>query len=526
MNEAISGTPPLTRAAPEAPTRSGALVSATRGVGEINPKVSRFVFESASRFGLTPSRMSELLALGSSELESVRERMSWNVFATLLNAYEAERSRERFLEEFWHSFTREPINAHLMKIFRSLASPTSLYYIMDRYIGPRLMPCLLGRSQVLESGLLAQHIELKSPRGAVPCEVYFHLIGRSLQQAPAMMMGLEHSVLLDFETDGLQARYTFRLPPSRSLLGRLRDAARIFTGARSLFNLLENHQQEQQQTFSHLQRLNEELEGRVLRRTKELAALNQELSLARDRAERESASKSRYLADMSHEIRTPLSAIIGYAELLEEDAIEQVDEQSAEDLRSITASAKYLLALIGDILDISKIEADKLTIVPKKVALDQLLLDLAQAFKPLAARRGNQLVIQCGEAASAAPLYTDPMRLRQILTNLLSNAVKFTKRGEITVRVTASLPEPSITFEVMDTGSGMSEAELDMIFEPFEQATDMTQHTHGGTGLGMTISRQLAELMGGRLVATSTPGHGSTFTLTMPLDLKSARPHA
>lgn len=481
---------------------------------DIHPKVARFVVDTAKRYDISTQDLCALLHIQEEELEHVIEHMSWNTFATLLNHYVTHTTQKEFVDTFWDDFTREPINNNLMKIFRNLASPANIYHIMDRYVGPRMLPCLVGESTTVEGNMLVDSIRHISPEHAVPCPIYFHIVIESLRMAPSLMMGLQPAVLLDFETDGLSAKYTLRLPPSRSILRRVKDATKIFMGARSLFDLLETHQQEQHKTFEQLKTLNQELEERVSQRTHELAELNEKLAKARDQAEKESASKSRYLANLSHEIRTPLSAIIGYAELLEEDAIDQVDEQSAEDLRNITSSAKHLLALIGDILDLSKIEADKLSIITEHIAIKPLLDDIYTTFKPLAAQRQNLLKVDL-KIQHDLHVHVDSMRLKQILMNLLSNAVKFTEHGKIFIN--AETDQTHLFICVKDTGTGMNEEELSRIFDPFEQAKRNTQRAHGGTGLGMTISKQLTELMHGELLVKSSPGVGSTFSVKLPL---------
>ncbi len=505
-------TSPHPLATRPAPPPSHALVRA-HATPEIHPKIADFVIKTAARYGLNERAVCDILHISLDELPTCKKQMSWNMFATLLNAYLATTTHDHFIQTFWDDFQRQPINTNLMRIFRNVASPAKLYSIMDRYVGPRLLPCLRGSSHLNEEGLLVDEIEHISPEGAVPCPIYFHLVIESLCAAPELMMGLQHSVLLDFETDGLSARYTLKLPPSRSLLRRVRDASKIFLGARSLFELLETHQEEQHQTYERLSALNEELEQRVSQRTQQLAALNQQLEQSRDQALRESSAKSRYLANMSHEIRTPLSAIIGYAELLEEEAAEQVNEQFASDLQSITQSAKHLLALIGDILDLSKIEADKLSIIKEHTMLRPVIDEIIQGIKPLADDKHNLLKLTW-EVPQHFQLSMDSMRVRQILMNLLSNAVKFTHHGKIFVIVECA--RDTLHIHIKDTGIGMSKEEVARIFQPFEQAQSTTSHHHGGTGLGMTISRQLAELMGGTLDVHSAPGQGSTFTLSLP----------
>ncbi len=241
--------------------------------------------------------------------------------------------------------------------------------------------------------------------------------------------------------------------------------------------------------------------------------------LERHRAESANRTKSTFLANMSHELRTPLNAIIGYAELLREDA---VDEQVAHDLGTIGTAGQHLLAIISDILDLSRVEAGKLAISPAPIELQSLTHELRDTIAPLLTKYGNTLRLE-GDLASVQ-LTTDPLRHKQILLNLLTNAAKFTENGSITLRV-SSLPggpgdTPWIRFDVVDTGVGMDESTLRRVFDDFTQADDSSTRRHGGAGLGLSLSRRLAAHLGGTLTATSEPGVGSTFSLLLPTSIE------
>ena len=234
---------------------------------------------------------------------------------------------------------------------------------------------------------------------------------------------------------------------------------------------------------------------------------------ASQRAEQHSATKSSFLASMSHELRTPLNAIIGYAELILEE--NEVLEQPAhgEDVRRIELSAKHLLALINEVLDLSKIEAGKLELLPSQLELAGLLDELSVTARPLMENRGNVLHVE--RAASLTHLYADPLRLKQVVLNLLSNAAKFTEQGSVYLAVEA-LDPTTLSITVRDEGIGMSAEHLLRVFEEFTQASATTTRDFGGTGLGLPIARRLCELMGGSLTAESTLGQGSIFTVTLP----------
>jgi predicted ATPase/signal transduction histidine kinase len=236
------------------------------------------------------------------------------------------------------------------------------------------------------------------------------------------------------------------------------------------------------------------------------------LEAARAAAESANRSKSSFLANMSHELRTPLNAIIGYADLLDDEFEEMQPEELRADLRRIRGAGKHLLQLINDILDLSKIEADRLEVVSASTTVAEVFERIADPVRILAAKKGNEL--QVVDDSLSLPVFCDALRTAQVLLNLLSNAAKFTEGGRIEVR--AERFDDWVAIHVTDTGIGMTPAQLDRVFEAFQQAESDTSHRYGGTGLGLALSRRLARLMGGDVTAKSTRGEGSTFTLTLP----------
>ena len=243
----------------------------------------------------------------------------------------------------------------------------------------------------------------------------------------------------------------------------------------------------------------------------------EQMRVARDAAQQASVSKSQFLANMSHELRTPLTAIIGYVELIKEDAAEDGAHQFDEDLDRVRDAAKHLHGLINDILDLSKIEAGKMEVATEKVDLARLLEQVEATATPLVAAKNNRLVVE----RELLPEFcvADEMKLKQVLLNLVSNAAKFTRDGQVTIRGAkiARKRQPWVCLEIEDTGIGISSDKLPKIFEVFEQADGTTTRKYGGSGLGLPISRRLCEMMGGTLTAASKPGRGSTFRVELPL---------
>jgi CheY-like chemotaxis protein/CHASE3 domain sensor protein len=274
---------------------------------------------------------------------------------------------------------------------------------------------------------------------------------------------------------------------------------------------LESQQAELEQTNAQL----EEQAQLLGHQRDELAAAQSVLAERAAELERANQYKSEFLANMSHELRTPLNSSLILAKILADNRSGNLTGEQVKFAQTISSAGNDLLAIINDILDLSKIEAGKVELAPQRVAIARIIDDLVMTFQPVAQIKGLRL--GAGVAAdSPGHIETDPQRLSQILKNLLSNALKFTAAGEVSLRICAGGSD-TVRFDVQDTGIGISEHQQEIIFDAFRQADGSTHRKYGGTGLGLTISRDLARLLGGDISVNSTPGGGSTFTLTLPL---------
>jgi signal transduction histidine kinase len=253
------------------------------------------------------------------------------------------------------------------------------------------------------------------------------------------------------------------------------------------------------------------------------ARLFRELEDKGQQLETASRYKSAFLANMSHELRTPLNAIIGYSEMLQEEAEDLGQEDFTPDLQKINAAGKHLLALINDILDLSKIEAGRMDLYLETFNLSTMLQDVETTVQPLVGKNANTLVVQCAD--NLGSMRADLTKVRQALFNLLSNACKFTRHGTVTLAVTrqAEAGGEWLTFCVSDTGIGMTPAHMVRLFQAFSQAEASTARQFGGTGLGLAITRQFCQLMGGDVTVESALGQGATFTIQLPAEVSDPK---
>lgn len=254
----------------------------------------------------------------------------------------------------------------------------------------------------------------------------------------------------------------------------------------------------------------------IAEKTRTLEMTVEALEISRNKAEEANKTKSQFLANISHELRTPLNAIIGYGEILIEEMNEMNSEEVLGDLRKITSSGEHLLGLINDVLDISKIEAGEVEFHIEKFKISTLIEDVKTIVEKAVNKKENKLEIIKGEELQV--MESDITKVRQIFVNLLGNAAKFTEKGTITLEVEEEEKngERYYIFSIKDTGIGMSEEQMRKIFKPFTQADSSTTRRFGGFGLGLTITKEFCELLGGDVGVTSEIGVGSVFTVRLP----------
>ena len=416
-------------------------------------------------------------------------------------------------------------------------------FARGRLIGGDKLAAVLGRPvsyQEIIDGLIAPPADRALVKGAF-----------APQQGPMRQIVLEHAVAgsdvsvrhqaaVRTAPDGAPLRVTCisRRVEAQGEAGALQDAFNIAAAAlgaqsetlRTLGNelsaafnasempvLVQAHAIADQSYAS----LTENLRALMLRSETVQSGVDQ-LAHARHEAESANLAKSQFLANMSHELRTPLNAIIGYTEMLKEDAEDNGDTTAVQDLHRILTAAKHLLALINEILDLSKIEAGRVDVLAAVFDPNDLLDELLDTVRPLAEQNRNQLNIVGPRPEFSAN--TDAMKLRQCALNLLSNACKFTRDGEVDVLLERRMRNgvDHLIVTVRDTGIGMSSTHMGRLFQPFVQADPTITQQYGGTGLGLTITRKFAQLLGGDVSVESVYGEGSSFMLHVPVNFADA----
>jgi PAS domain S-box-containing protein len=277
-------------------------------------------------------------------------------------------------------------------------------------------------------------------------------------------------------------------------------------------------QAENERLYEALKKLNSELEERIASATKDLAQQNERLLWQSEELAKANKLKSDFLASMSHELRTPLNAVIGYSALLLDGIAGPLDESQADFVARSRSAAQHLLSLINDILDLAKIEAGKMPVYVERVALPELIDEVAKQVEPMVAAKRLSFITEV--SPDCTTMETDKTKVKQILLNLLSNAIKFSNKG--TVRIVVRCEEDAVVLEVHDTGVGIKPHELDAIWEDFRQLDQSRTRSYGGTGLGLSITRRLTNQLGGQVSVASTFGSGTTFTVRLPMTIAAA----
>jgi PAS domain S-box-containing protein len=267
--------------------------------------------------------------------------------------------------------------------------------------------------------------------------------------------------------------------------------------------------------YETLKTLNSDLEERIRAATADLAEQNARLQWQSQEVERANRLKSEFLASMSHELRTPINALIGYSALLIDGVLGEVNDRQRDALQRGRAAAEHLLALINDILDLAKIEAGKMPLHLEEVELRDVVGEVSQQIEPMLRKKQLEFVVDIN--GNCPSLYTDRTKVRQVLLNLLSNAVKFTNRGRVSVVARCQELGEGVRLDVIDTGIGIREKDLQAIWEDFRQVDQSRTREYGGTGLGLSITRKLLERLGGTVAVTSKYGEGSVFSITLPI---------
>jgi signal transduction histidine kinase/DNA-binding response OmpR family regulator/CHASE3 domain sensor protein len=361
---------------------------------------------------------------------------------------------------------------------------------------------------VTNHGKIKGVIEIGFMHAVTEREVEFmDLVGPSVGSAVAAVVYRQRLQNALEEAQTLNEELQVQQEELRTANEELEEQSRALEESQST---LENQQAELEQT-------NDQLAEQALNLDLKNGALVEAQEQLRQRAlelERASRYKSEFLANMSHELRTPLNSSLILAKLLSDNAAGNLNDEQVRFAQTIYSAGNDLLHLINDILDISKVEAGKLELLPEELPLRRVVDALARTFEPLARQKELGFTVTVAQDVPAT-INTDRQRLEQVLKNLLSNAVKFTEQGKVSLTVGAT-PEGWIQFVVTDSGIGIAPDQQERIFDAFHQADGTTSRRFGGTGLGLSISRDLTTLLGGTLVVSSTPGQGSTFTLSLP----------
>lgn len=440
----------------------------------------------------------------------------WGDFARLLNAMERLEPDLEWSEHLSRTFLDLPLNHRMKAILRHVSDPALFFKAMVSFFGPYQFPCIDGTWSHIEGRefSLVQHI--RTSDDFVYSQLFFTTAVRNFELLPEVFMGLPRAKVTYVNDQENRPHYRIILPQSRSFISRVKSVGTHLLGGVGSLDVLEKQVVEMTRYLRELDDQELEKQTRIETSRLKLESLNSALLDARQ----ESDAKSHYLASMSHELRTPLNAIIGGTEMVIEEMKDDGDARYADDLERINHAGRHLLGLIEHVLDLSKIEAGRMTLDIESIELASFVKELMAPMELLARQRDISITFEL--ITSHLTLDGDALRLRQILTNLLGNALKFAPGEQVCLRVRDVQGAPElIAFEVEDHGIGIEEDALEGLFTPFSQADASIQKRFGGTGLGLTIAREFAQLMGGELRVESVVGEGTTFTLEIPAVLVS-----
>ena len=360
--------------------------------------------------------------------------------------------------------------------------------------------------------------------GYGPGELTGSRIQRLMQLPEGSAMNFEQTPRTETATDGRGSLGELIRLAGIELMARRKDGTDFWAeagfnevplGDRVIYTGIIRDITERKKTEDEIRSMNTILDRRVKERTALLEESAGRLEIALEQAKAAALAKDTFVANMSHELRQPLNTVIGYAELLREEAEDEGNDGVIKHLDKILTAARHLLGLINDILDLAKIADEKLELNAREFELKRLVADLHTLADPLSKKNGNTLVFP--EGIDLGKMIGDELRIRQMLLNLLSNACKFTEKGTITLSITRE-PGPAewVRFSIKDTGRGMTTEQAARLFQRFYQVDDTTRRQQGGTGLGLAITRSLCDLMGGEVTVTSEPDVGSEFVVRLP----------